>query len=215
MMGMSPPRKTDNLQMNIYLHTIQDLVGPNGLKSILNYAHLEKYIDAFPLENDELEIPVEDLKYLYHSLIDLFGSKGARSLQLRVGQQVMKYALEKLPSVLKALQLSSRILPESKKMRLVLEKFVEESEKRWVSPFEGPHTELQEEKDCFLIIERDCFLSEDIISQTPVCFVYVGELDYLVYWITGHRHEVKEIECRTLGHSADVFKIWKVRNEKN
>ncbi|MBU7043374.1 MAG: hypothetical protein HXS47_07255 [Theionarchaea archaeon] len=134
---MSPPRKTDNLIMHIYLHTIQDLVGPNGLTSILNYAHLESYIDAFPPANDELAIPVKDMSHLYHSLIDLFGKKGARSLQLSGGREIMKYVLEKLPTVLKALQLSSRILSESRKMRVALEKFVEESEKRWKSPYKG------------------------------------------------------------------------------
>lgn len=205
---MSLPQKTDNLIMHIYLRTIQDVVGPNGLTSILNYTHLESYIDAFPPANDELAIPIKDMSHLYHSLIDLFRKKGTRSLQLSVGREIMKYALEKLPAILKAFQLSSRILSESRKMRVALEKFVEGSEKRWKSPYKGPHTELQEE-EYFLVIEYDCFLSEHLSSESPVCFLYLGELDYLVYWITGHHHRVEEIECRAMGENRDVFKISK------
>jgi predicted hydrocarbon binding protein len=201
--------------MNIYLRTILTIVGVQKFDSLLKYAHLEKYIDAFPPENDELEVPLTDLTYIYHSFFDLFAYKDPLNLQLTMGKKIMKYALAKFPDMINHIQVSSSLLSESEKMRLALEKFVEESEARWTSPFSGPHTILQEEEQWFLIIEKDCFFSEDITSQTPVCFVYVGILEFLMQWITGHLHEVEEIECRALGHPVDVFKIWKSSKEKN
>jgi predicted hydrocarbon binding protein len=212
--SLSPQRKIDNLLMNIYLRAIWDMVGEQGIDSILEYVHLKKYSDAFPPENDEREVPLTDLTYLYHSFFDLYAYKDPQNLQLRMGQTIMKYALETVPNMVRELRVSSSLLSQSKAMHVVLEKFVEESECRWPSPFPGPHTILQEENQWFLIIERDCFLSEDITSQTPVCFVYVGALEFLVQWVTGHHHTVEEIECRALGHPADVFKIWKSSKEK-
>lgn len=210
---MPKAERTDNLQMRIYLETIEEITGKNGLKSILNYKSsklgLDKYIDNFPPGNDNLDIPVDDLKNLYHSLIDLFGHQGARGLQLRVGKEVIRRALEGLSRTAKALQLAARFVPETKKMRLALEKFVDESNQRWISGEDMQHTELLEEDDYFLIVEKDCFFSEDITSGAPVCTLYAGELGYLMEWITGRPHKVEEIECRALGGKNDVFKIYK------
>ncbi|MBU7042475.1 MAG: hypothetical protein HXS47_02700 [Theionarchaea archaeon] len=207
-------RKVENLLMNIYLHTISDMVGRKGLKSILAYVHLEKYYDRVPPENNEMDIPMTELIYLYHSLFDLYAYQDAQHVLLSVGQNVMKYAIEKYLYEGKTIQLSRHIGSESEKIRLGLEKFVEESETHWPTPHEKPHTELQEFDTYFHIIEHDCFFSADITSDTPVCFVYVGELEYLVTWCTGYPHMVEEIECRAMGHPADVFRVWKHRDEK-
>ena len=195
------------------MDTIQNLVGPNGLKSILNYAHLESYIDAFPPDNDELAIPRDDLRKLYISLCKLFGQKGTRSLQLRVGRELTYTFLDKRPAV-KSMQLAARLLPEIKRMRLSLERIIEESKRRIPSSQNIPQFELQEEEEYFLFIDRDSYTSEGITSDIPVCDVYVGNLESSLEWITGHHHRVEEIECRAMGHSADVFKIWKAREDQ-
>lgn len=210
---MSEGRKTDNFVMRIYLDTIQSIVGSNGLKSILNYAHLEKYIDSFPPHNDELEIPLEELQALFCSLYELFGSKGVRGLQLRVGRENARVGIEGRSRLAKSLRTAARILPETKKLRLLLEKVVEQSIQRFPSQLDVPLVELREEEDCFLIIHRDRFESEEIAAQTPVCNVFVGNLQYVIQWITGHEHEVEEIECRAVGHPADVFRIAKARKK--
>lgn len=57
-------RKTDNLLMRMWLETIEIIVGLNGTKAILNHAQLQKYIDNFPPDNDEMEIPLEGVKNL-------------------------------------------------------------------------------------------------------------------------------------------------------
>jgi predicted hydrocarbon binding protein len=205
---MSEEKRTDNFLMRTYLETIQSIVGINGLKSVLNYGHLEKYIDAFPPCNDNLEIPVRETQTLFCSLSELFGRKGVRSLQLQVGREIARNALEGLPVIAKALQVGALVLPESKKMRLFLDKLAEETEKRLPTQIE-----LREEGDCFLYTDKDYFLSEHVVSETPVCDIFVGSLQYFMEWITGHPHHVEEIECRAMGHPADVFKISKKRDE--
>jgi len=198
--------------MKAYLKTVQNIVGPNGLKSVLNYAHLEKYVDNFPPDNEELEIPLEDLQGLYHSLIELFGSKGARSLQLRVGRGNVQRGFERRPKTMKAIQLAARVVPEIRKIRLVLEKLIEYDKKFYTHSGQNL-IELREEEDCFLIVHGDRFESEGITSQTPVCGDFVGTIDALTEWITGHPHRVEEIECRAMGHLADVFRVSKAEIE--
>ena len=207
--------KTDNFSMRIYLETIQHIVGSNGLKSILNYAHLEKYIDNFPPDNDRVEVPLEDLKIMCHSLLEIFGPRGARSLQLRIGRENVRRGLQKRPQMARAIQLACHFMPETKKMRIALEKLVETSKHRYTSEVYEPddRIELREEEDYFIIIEREAWESEDVISQNPVCDIYAGTIEALMEWVTGHLHEVKEVECRAMGHPCDVFRITKARTD--
>lgn len=211
---MVEDKKTDNFVMRIYLETVQNIVGPNGLKSILNYGHLEKYIDSFPPYNDELEIPVEELQALFLSLYELFGRKGVRGLQLRVGRENARVGIEGRSAIAKSLKAAARLIPETKKLGILLKKLVEESNKSFTSQLEVLPVELREEDDSFLIIHKDRFESEGVASQEPVCNVFVGNLQYVIEWMTGHSHEVEEIECRAMGHPADVFRISKIRKDE-
>lgn len=208
---MPDQKYIDNTLMRVYLDTIQNIIGLQGLNSILNYGRVEKYINNFPSDNDELEIPREDLRKLHQSLLSLFGEKGARGILLRIGREMTFTWLEKRPAVVKSMKYAIRLLPETKKMRLSLERFVEESEKRMPSLKGSSHLELKEDKDYFLLIDDDSYTSEGIISESPVCYVYVGNLETSLEWITGHAHKVEEIQCRARGDSADVFRIWKKR----
>lgn len=95
---------------------------------------------------------------------------------------------------------SIRSIPKSKRLPIVLKSYVEECK---------PQFELQEEEDSLLLISRDCPLSQGIESETPVCNEITRALEYSIEWITGQKHEIEEIECRAMGHSADVFRIGK------
>ncbi len=203
-------RKMDNFSMRIYLETIESIVGSHGLKSVLNYAHLEKYIENFPPSDNRVEIPLEDLQNLCRSLLELFGKKGIRSLQLRVGQQTIRKSLEKHPVMMKLILPVRFLAPEHRRLQFALNKLIKVIEKSYPSTLDtsqGPRFELIEEEDCFIIISRDNWESEDVISLTPACHVTTGALKAFAEWTTGHTYEVSEIECRAAGHSADVFRI--------
>ncbi|MBU7014865.1 MAG: hypothetical protein HXS52_02210 [Theionarchaea archaeon] len=201
--------KIANGVMKASLEGIQDIVGENGLKSILNYGHLEKYTSTLPPQNDELEIPLEDLQGLYSSLRELFGDKGADGIRLRVGKENARRALENRPFMAKSIKMATRLIPENKKIGLALQKFSEDFQKNVPSRSGAVKVELREEDDCFLLINGANFESEDVSSNTPVCKITLGILQYVVEWISGNPHEVKEIECRAAGGSADVFRISK------
>jgi predicted hydrocarbon binding protein len=207
-------RKIDNFTMRIWLETIENILGSNGLKSVLNYSRLGKYIDNFPPYNDVLHIPADDMRSLFNTIREMFGKKGAHALQIRVGREAVRIGQGKYnPAFTRALQLSARILSEHKRMRLILEKYAEDLEKRVHSNGEGTYVEVQETDNYFLLIDRDWVESEGVTSDEPVCGICVGMLQYLMEWITGHIHHVEEIECRAMGDEADVFKVVKAKKE--
>ncbi|KYK36048.1 MAG: hypothetical protein AYK18_12415 [Theionarchaea archaeon DG-70] len=201
--------KVDNFLFRKWLETLQDILGENGLKSILNYCTLQMYIDDFPPDNDEIAIPVAYLQLLYMAILELFGQKGAHSLQLRVGKEVMRNLIKGRPIVTRPLKAAARLLPETKRMRMTLEKFIEQSLKRAPTTLGKNRFDIKETEDYFLFIDRDYEGSEGVIANNPVCGFQTGMLHYALQWVTGKPHKVKEIECRAMGHPADVFKIWK------
>lgn len=203
-------RKIDNFTMRMWLETIGNTLGSNGLKSVLNYSNIGKYIDNFPPNDEVLHIPVDDVRSLFNTIREMFGKKGAHALQIRVGREAVRIGQDKYnPAITKALQLSARILPEHKRMRLILEKYARDHEKRFHSNNDGTCVEVQETDTYFLFMDRRWVESEGVTSGEPVCGIAVGILQYLMEWITGHAHHVEEIECRAMGHQADVFKISK------
>jgi predicted hydrocarbon binding protein len=199
--------EVDNFLFRKWLETLQDIVGKNGLNSILNYSHLNMYIGNFPPDNDDLAIPVQYLQHLYMAILELFGQKGAHSLQLRVGKEVMRNLIEGRPIITKPLKAAAHLLPVSTRMRMALEKFIEQSLKRAPTTLGSNRFELREEPEYFLFIDRDYEGSEGVIANIPVCGFQTGMLQYAMEWITGTPHKVEEIECRAMGHPADVFKI--------
>ncbi|MBU7023281.1 MAG: hypothetical protein HXS40_03860 [Theionarchaea archaeon] len=211
---MAETKKTDNFLMRCWLGTVQNIVGTNGLNSVLHYAHLEKYINNLPPDNDLLEIPTKDAQNLFLSLYELFGKKGSRGLSLRVGREIARRVIEGRTGLVEAVLPAVRVAPEEKKIYFVLAKMVETGNKWFTSLGSGPIIELQENEDYFLIVHRDRFESEGILSQEPVCGVYTGMLQFAVEWAAGHPHEVKEIECRAMGCPADVFRVAKARQEE-
>lgn len=121
---------------------------------------------------------------------------------------IARIGLEKRPRVAKAMQLAAGVVPKMKKMQIIIERLAEYDEKAFQTERDTPLMEIKE-KDWFLLIHNDRFESEGVISERPVCGVLVGVLQYTIEWITGHNHEVEEIECRAVGDPADVFRITK------
>lgn len=206
---------TDNITMRLWLETIESVLGSNGLNSVLNYAHLSKYIDNFPPDDDNLEISLRDLRDFYIALLELFGQKGAKGLQLRVGREFIRIGLQKRPAIANTLKFSTKFLPRTFQIRLALSKMSDEYERRQPSPCGSSRITVQENENYFLFIDNYNFESDGITSDTPVCYSWVGRLQYLIEWITGHHHEVKEIQCRAMGDSADIFRISKKRSDLN
>lgn len=206
---MPENEKISNYVMRNWLESTESILGVNGLKSVLNHSNLQKYVDNFPPADYELQIPLEDVKNLFNSLMELFGEKGSRSLQLRMGREMVRIGVEKYnQKIVKALLLAARLLPEAKKIRMVLDRFKEENEQTYPDSID-----LQEDSDCFLVIQKYNPVSDKVTSEVPICGVLVGTIEYMVEWITGHKHEVEEIECRAMGYPADVIRISKTIQE--
>jgi predicted hydrocarbon binding protein len=203
--------KCGNIEMRIWLETVQNVIGHNGLNAVLNHGNLNQYIDNFPPADYEMQIAAEEISDLFSSLYEVFGQKGSYSLLLRIGRERARIGIEKYnKGMMKALLVAARLVPETTKMRLSLERLV--GEQNQVFP---DSMDLHETDQFFVLTYRENFESEKITSESPVCGATLGSLQYGMEWITGHPHKVEEVECRAMGQPADVFRIWKKSCEKD
>lgn len=196
-----------NLSMRLWLDTIRTVVGAHELKSVLEYAHLQKYMHNYPPETYEMVIPFKDLRTLFLSLYELFGGRDLYILQLRIGRERARLSIEKYLQTARTLQTTACLFPEWKRIYMGLKKLKEETETLY-----NTKMELQEKDGSFFLTHAGYFESEGVVSPVPVCGTFVGMLQYTAEWITGHPHDVEEVECRAVGDPADVFKIGKAKS---
>jgi hypothetical protein len=113
------------------------------------------------------------------------------------------------PAITIPIKAATKLMSESRKIRMTLEKFRDQSLERAPTTLGKDRYEIIEEKDYFLFIDKDYEGSEGITADRPMCGYLLGMLHYAIEWICGHPHTIEEIECRCMGHSTDTFKIWK------
>jgi hypothetical protein len=97
-------------------------------------------------------------------------------------------------------------LPESERVRFALERYVEELEEMWPTE-DVPQFEIQKEKECFLLVDRECYITRIDDAEITVCGGVVRLLGNCLDDVTGHNHR---IEKSTSEKGYDVFRIERV-----
>jgi len=87
---MPPERKAagyyyPNKFARITIEAMEEVMGENGLKAILNLAGLSHLIGNYPLDNLEKEFDFADFTALNIALEERYGPRGGRGLALRAG----------------------------------------------------------------------------------------------------------------------------------
>lgn len=186
----------------IIFKSVEEHIGKNGLTMFLKRAGLEHYIDNPPPDDDTPTIQMSKFKKGIGLVTELFGEKAAKPLLLRWGALTFEYALKNRPTLFGLAGLVTTFMPEEKKVRFILKRVLEESEKL----YDTPHI-LTEDKDAFFVEIRDCFYCGDLHSEQCICWPPVGFWMSMMKWITKKEYDVKEMECRAQGAESCKFII--------
>ncbi len=189
-----------NSMMYVTLLTVEDIIGENGLNSILNYSGLTKYRDNFPPNDEKLEVPGSDFGAIVGSIIDVFGEKGARPLLYKAGRRGFQLVMEKNPAMIGFMGLGLKLLSKRKRLEKVMEIGAESTNKVF-----GENQRFYVGEEGFILELFDCYWCKGLKSEGPICFGDVGLNAEVAKWATGDEHDVKEVLCRAKGD--DVCKI--------
>lgn len=208
---MDPVEKSGYYYANkfalIMLDALEDVLGKNGLKAMLNLAHLPELIDNFPPDNLNKEFDFSDVSAINQALEEIYGPRGGRGLALRAGRATFADSLKNFGALAGASDLAFKVLPLKTKMRIgvpsMAKIFSQVSDQQSTSK-EGDDTFVYTIHRCPV-----CWGRHDM--DKPVCFIAVGLLQEGMKWLSGGKEfRVNESKCVSMGDEVCEFIIEKI-----
>ena len=131
-MAANPPtmiedRAMPNAALRLLFVAIEDVMGPDGMKAVLNGAKMQHYIGHYPPNDLEYGVTFGQYGKLEQAIEDFYGPRGARAMLLRVGRATFQAGLKEQSAVLglagQALK-GMPLLSMQAKMKLLLQQII-------------------------------------------------------------------------------------------
>jgi len=190
----------------IYLESIREISGENGLMSILNYAKLSSVGVDLPEDNLERAFDFAHFSMINLALEEIYGIRGGRGLSLRIGRITFDDVLKDYGAFAGVGDLAFRILPLQKKIRFGLKSMA-----RVFSEKCDQITTLEETEEHYLYKIQRCPVCWGRSNEEhAVCYYMVGLLKEGLHWVSGGKEfEISETKCFALGDDVCEFEILK------
>ena len=194
-----------NKMVRIYLTVLEDIMGKNGLNSVLHSADLDRLIDNYPPDNLKKEFDFAEFAALNQGLDDTYGPRGGRVFALRGGKASVKAGLDAFGAAVGVSGLALKILPLNAKLRIGLPAMA-----KIFSTFSDQVSLVDDQDDHFEYTIKECPVCYGRHSDHPICHGAVGLLQGGVHWVSGGKDfTVVETECKAKGDQDCVFQIFK------
>ena len=190
----------------IFLESIREITGTNGLNSVLNYANLAALVGNYPPDNLDRAFDFAHFSMINQALEEIYGARGGRGLALRVGRTTFDDVLKDYGALAGVEDLPFRILPMQTKIWLGLQAmaniFSEKSDQVSV---------VENLEDIYIYSIKQCPVcwgrNE---TENPVCFYMVGLLKEGLSWVSGGKEfRIEESKCIAMGEDSCEFVIHK------
>jgi len=189
----------------IYLMAMEEVMGTNGIKAVLNLAKAPELIGNYPPNNLAREFDFADFGAIGSAIEEMYGPRGGRGLALRAGRASFAQGLSEFGSVIGASELAFKVIPLNTKVKVGLKAMAET-----FSKFSDQTTDVQEADDHFVYTIKNCPVCWGRKSDRNICYGAVGILQEGLRWVSGGKDfRVEEIECYAIGHENCMFHIFK------
>jgi len=176
-----------------FLLSIEDVVGKNGVKTILNIAGQSSMIDNYPPDDMTPGVDIARYSSIIASLDDLYGDRGAQVLALKAGNMLFIETMKKVGNILNvdSDDFKAKSIEERAETGLVLiQRYVTRTQ---VSSL--PRTADGQ----FRYIVENCPVCYGRETKIPRCFLTVGLLQAGIRYATGG---LEFTVTQTKGHSC-------------
>jgi predicted hydrocarbon binding protein len=188
----------------IFLESIREITGKNGLNTVLNYSHLQHLIDNLPPDDLERKFDFAYFAMINQALIELYGNRGGRGLALRIGRTTFGDVLKDYGALAGVGDTAFRILPTNLKINIGLQAMA-----RIFSEKSDQLSTVSEDKESYIYTVGRCPVcwGRDLGDQ-PACYYLVGLLQEGLHWVSGGKeYQVVETKCIVLGNDVCEFRI--------
>lgn len=206
-------KRIPSMLLNILFTQVNEMMGRRSLIMLLRQAGLVDYVDNFPPMDDSPSITVEEYSSLLANIYDIFGARGARPIFLRSGRLGAAELRRQRPAQFAFAGTALKLLRETRRMRIVLDKLAEQGEEMYGSSYH-----LYEEDDAFFLEIGECVYCAEITRRSqaqsrpvtkPVCNIPAAIVEEMIEWATGQKHLVEEVACIAQGAPACRFRVGK------
>lgn len=186
-----------------FFSAMDDVMGPNGLSSLLNIAEMENYLENPPPNNLKREFDFAEIAGLNIALEEMYGLRGGRGMALRIGQKAFASGWREFGAMraindpaFRSLSLNKRIDYGLRGLAAVL------------SNFSDQISHVENGGDALHFISDVSPFAWGRDSDKPVCHMMVGMILECLRWSSnGYEFYVREVECRANGHDHCVFRV--------
>jgi predicted hydrocarbon binding protein len=191
----------------IIFKSLEDVIGKNGMKVILNGAHLPDYIDNYPPDTYDREFDFADFSSILQSLEETYGERGSRGLALRAGRAAFSDALQDYGALAGVGDLAFRVLPLGTKLRVGLPAMA-----KTFSQVSDQTSSVKEYDDEYVYTIHRCPVCWGRSGlDKPICYVATGLLQASLKWVSGGMEfSVHESKCIAMGDEVCDFVIKKI-----
>lgn len=195
-----------NRLARIALQSLEDLLKPKGMETLLLTAHLGYLIDNYPPANLERGFDFAEFGALSLALEEMYGPRGGRGMAVRAGRSLFAEALSRFGALAGVEAAAFRLLPQGRKLWVGLGALA-----RIFSEISDMHSSLRETPGEFhFLVHRNAVCWGRSGEGRPVCYLMVGILQEALLRISGgHEFRVDEAECQASGAEDCRFVIQK------
>ena len=195
-------RPMPNAALRTLLEAIEEVMGENGLKAVLNSAGLQRFIGNFPPNDVELDSTFSDYGALEDAVEQFYGPRGARAMLMRIGRLTFRYGLEEQPAILGLAGVALKALPTGPRIKMILGRVANAATEKVNQP-----AHIEETDDAYLFVAEECACRWRTTRDKPSCFVTVGALQEAVRWATDRNFRVEQISSIGMGGDACRYRI--------
>jgi hypothetical protein len=188
------------------LTSAQEVMGDNGLNTVLRTCGLERFVDNFPPNN--LEPAIQASQYAkFNEAIDAFYGRGGKGILRRIGKASFQYGVREQSALLGVAGVALKLLPERQRIKFILNGMADALKKS------NPEVNawVDESGERLAYIESTCAICHSRQAQTPICYLYVGSIGEAVLWATGKEFEIVETHCLAKGDEYCRFEVGEAR----
>lgn len=200
-----PERYMPSAALRLLLLSIEEVMGPIGIKAMLNGSHMSQYIGNYPPNTLELGVSFREYGLMEQGVEDFYGPRGARAMLMRVGRELFRYSLREQSALLgmagNALK-NMPVISNQAKMKILLQQIVQAANKNINQP-----TRLEEDAESFIVVVDYCVCQFRPPHPAPCCFVTVGTFTEAMKWLLDRPIPVKQITCMNNGADACRYRI--------
>jgi len=184
------------------LVSAQEVMGENGLNTVLRTSGLERFIGNFPPDDLNPAIKTSDYARLNEAIEEFYG-RGGRGMLRRIGKASFQYAVREQAALLGLAGAALKLLPTRQRIKFILNALVNALKKS------NPQVQawVEEAGDTFAYCDSSCAICHGRHSTNAICYLYIGSIGEAVQWATGQEFKIVETLCTAKGDSHCRFEV--------